>query len=196
MARLCENHDIYRWLRGGVGVNYHGLADFRTMRPDLLDRLLSENVARVIELDEVAQDGVRAVRRGHESFPRRKKLHKELRKAQRSVQRPRQETTDSLHASNRRIMAAKECAARERETRVKTALAKMTEIEALRERRARPTRRVVECPKLDIEGSHRRHGRQLCLAEPSGQAPKPRSGAPQARGLTAKVRTMRSSSAP
>ena len=30
LARLCESHDAYRWLCGGVSVNYHGLADFRT----------------------------------------------------------------------------------------------------------------------------------------------------------------------
>jgi transposase len=39
LARLCEGHDAYRWLCGGVSVNYHGLADFRTANPDLLDRL-------------------------------------------------------------------------------------------------------------------------------------------------------------
>jgi len=39
LARLCESHDAYRWLCGGVSVNYHGLADFRTSDPDLLDRL-------------------------------------------------------------------------------------------------------------------------------------------------------------
>src|ERR1700733_10861381 len=33
---------------------------------------------------------------------------------------------------------------------------------------------------------HQRHGGQVCLAAPSGQVPKPRSGAPQARDLTAK----------
>src|SRR5712671_2921180 len=27
LARLCDNHDIYRWLCGGVSVNYHGLAE-------------------------------------------------------------------------------------------------------------------------------------------------------------------------
>jgi transposase len=42
LARLCESHDVYRWLCGGVSVNYHGLADFRTAHPELLDRLLSE----------------------------------------------------------------------------------------------------------------------------------------------------------
>ena len=29
LARLCEEHDAYRWLCGGVAVNYHTLADFR-----------------------------------------------------------------------------------------------------------------------------------------------------------------------
>src|SRR5438067_3799624 len=29
LARLCASHDAYRWLCGGVSVNYHTLADFR-----------------------------------------------------------------------------------------------------------------------------------------------------------------------
>ena len=36
---------------------------------------------------------------------------------------------------------------------------------------------------------HWRHGWRICSVAPSGQAPKPRSGAPQARGLTARART-------
>ena len=96
LARLCESHDVYRWLCGGVSVNYHGLADFRTAHPDLLERLLSENVATlsvagVIDLDEVAQDGVRVrASAGTKSFRRRKKLHKELKKAQRLLERLQQ----------------------------------------------------------------------------------------------------------
>src|SRR5947199_3352302 len=61
LARLCESHDVYRWLCGGVSANYHGLADFRTAHPELLERLLSENVATlsvagVLDLEEVGQD--------------------------------------------------------------------------------------------------------------------------------------------
>src|SRR5262245_40627176 len=41
-----------------------------------------------------------------------------------------------------------------------------------------------------------RHGRRVCLAASSGQAPTPHSGAPKARGLTAKARTERSSMLP
>jgi transposase len=150
LARLCESHDVYRWLCGGVSVNYHGLADFRVAHPALLDRLLSENVASlsvagVIDLDEVAQDGVRVrASAGTKSFRRRKKLHKELKKAQRLIDRLKQETTDDPQASSRRIMAAKERAAREREARVKAALDKLAEIEAQRKRRSKTNKKQVE----------------------------------------------------
>jgi transposase len=149
LARLCESHDVYRWLCGGVSVNYHGLADFRTAHPELLDRLLTENVASlsvagVIGLDEVAQDGVR-VRgsAGASSFRRKKTLHKELKKAQRLVQHLKNEADDDPQASSRRIKAAEERAVREREARVEAALGKLAEIEAERQRRARTNKKQV-----------------------------------------------------
>ena len=63
LARLSESHDAYRWLCGGVSVNYHTLSDFRLCYPDLLDDLLTRNVAALsaagaIDLDEVVQDGM------------------------------------------------------------------------------------------------------------------------------------------
>lgn len=153
LARLCESHDVYRWLCGGVSVNYHGLADFRTAHPDLLDRLLTEHVAslsvaEVIDLGEVAQDGVRVrASAGTKSFRRRKKLHKELRKAQRLVRQLKEEAIDDPQASSRRIIAANERAAREREARVKAALDKLAEIEAERERRSKTNKKQVENQK-------------------------------------------------
>jgi transposase len=149
LARLCESHDAYRWLCGGVSVNYHGLADFRTADLDLLDRLLSENVAtlsaaNVINLNEVVQDGVRVrASAGAASFRRKRTLHKELKKAQRRVAQLKQEVNDDPDASNRRIRAAGERAAREREARVKAALGKLAEIEAERERRGKTNKKQV-----------------------------------------------------
>src|SRR3984885_4534870 len=149
LDRLCESHDAYRWLCGGVSVNYHGLSDFRTADPELLDRLLSENVAtlsaaNVITLDEVVQDGVRVrASAGAASFRRSKTLHKELKKARRRVAQLKQEVNDDPDASNRRIRAAGERAAREREARVRSALAKLAEIEAERERRAKTNKKQV-----------------------------------------------------
>jgi transposase len=153
LARLCESHDAYRWLCGGVSVNYHGLADFRTDHPDLLDRLLTEHVATlsaagVIDLDEVVQDGVRVrASAGSRSYHRNKKLHKELRKAQRLVARLKEERDDDPDASNRRIRAAQDRAAREREARVNAALAQLAEIEAQRTRRGRENRKKGSKPQ-------------------------------------------------
>ncbi len=64
LDRLCGSDDVYRWLCGGVSVNYHTLADFRVAHVDLLDRLLVENVAAlaqagIIDLSMLTQDGVR-----------------------------------------------------------------------------------------------------------------------------------------
>jgi transposase len=146
LARLCESDDAYRWLCGGVSLNYHGLSDFRTEHPELLERLLIENVAslsvaNVINLDEVIQDGLRVrASAGTGSFRRQKKLYKELRKAKRLVERLREENDDDPDASNRRIRAAKERAAREREARVQAALAQLAEIEAHRARKDRANR--------------------------------------------------------
>ena len=150
LARLCENHEVYRWLCGGVSVNYHGLADFRTAHPELLDRLLSETVASlsvadVIDLDEVAQDGVRVrASAGTKSFRRKKKLHKELKKARRLLDQLQREADDDPQASSRRLKAAQERAVRERESRVAAALKQTAKIEAQRKRRSTTNKKQVE----------------------------------------------------
>lgn len=145
LDRLCKSHDAYRWLCGGVSVNYHGLSDFRVAHPALLDALLTENIATlsvagVINLDEVVQDGVRVrASAGASSFRRKRKLHKELRKAARLIERLKQETDDDPDASNRRIRAAQERAARERAERVTAAQQALAQIE--RQRAEREERR-------------------------------------------------------
>ena len=64
VARLSLRHDAYRWIRGGVPVNYHALNDFRAGNEALMDDLLTDNVAALaavgaITLQRVAQDGMR-----------------------------------------------------------------------------------------------------------------------------------------
>src|SRR5436853_2452427 len=109
LARLCEHHDAYRWLCGGVSVNYHGLSDFRVAHPELLDQLLIDNVAAlsaagIIDLDEVTQDGLRVrAAAGASSFRRGKILREELEKAKRMVEQLKQEQESDHDASNRRI---------------------------------------------------------------------------------------------
>ena len=42
---LCTHHNAFRWLCGGVCVNYHTLADFRVDHVTMLDDLLTHSVA-------------------------------------------------------------------------------------------------------------------------------------------------------
>lgn len=145
LERLCESHDVYRWLCGGVSVNYHTLADFRVGCADLLDRLLAEHLAALaevglVDLSKLAQDGVRIrASAGAASFRREQTLDHHLGTAQTIVAELKREVEARSDASNQRIKAAKERAARERTERLKAAQAALAEIK--RQRQAREDKR-------------------------------------------------------
>src|SRR5712691_10512025 len=80
LDKLCTEHLAYRWLCGGVSMNYHTLSDFRVAHAAVLERLLTDGVAAlvregVVALDVLAQDGLK-VRAAAEaaSFRRRQRL--------------------------------------------------------------------------------------------------------------------------
>src|SRR3984893_4135627 len=153
LARLCESHDAYRWLLGGVSVNYHTLSDFRVGQGDLVDRLLKENVATLaacglIDLDKLAQDGVRVrASAGAASYRRRARLEEHLARAHEVLEQLKHEVHDDPAASNQRIRAARERAARERVDRVTAAIKTLGEVEAQRERRKKTNRNQTEKQK-------------------------------------------------
>jgi transposase len=135
IERLTETHDAYRWICGGVNVNHHTLSDFRCARVDVLDELLSESVAvlvnkGLVKLDRVAQDGMRVrASAGAGSFRRRSTLQLCLAQAQAQVQALKEELDADPNASNRRRQAARERAAQEREARLAQALEQLAEVE-------------------------------------------------------------------
>lgn len=141
LERLCNSHDVYRWLCGGVSVNYHTLADFRVNCADLLDRLLAEHLAalakaKLIDLDTLAQDGVRIrASAGASSFRREATLDRHLATAQAVVDTLKREVDARSDASNQRIKAAKQRAARERSERVEAAKQALEEIKQQRKKR-------------------------------------------------------------
>ncbi len=144
LDRLCTEHDAYRWLAGGVSVNYHTLAAFRVDHGELFDRLLTESVAALIaeglvSLVRVAQDGVRVrASAGGGSFRRADALGRALVEAETQVAALRAELEDDPGATSRRVAAARERAATERVERVRRALAKLPALDA---RKAKPTYR-------------------------------------------------------
>lgn len=145
LERLCENHDAYRWLCGGVSVNYHTLADFRVGCADLLDRLLAEHLAALaqaglVDLDALAQDGVRIrANAGAASFRREARLDQHLSTAQAVVDQLKREVETGSNASNQRIEAARKRAAVERSERVSAAKAALEAIK--QQRKAREEKR-------------------------------------------------------
>jgi transposase len=139
LARLCEEHDGYRWVRGGVPVNYHMLADFRVDHQVALDRLLTEIVAsllaaKAVTLQRVAQDGMRVrASAGASSFRREDRLRACLVEARVQVARLAREQERPDPGVNKRAEAARMRAAREREARLEQALAYLPEAQAAKE---------------------------------------------------------------
>jgi transposase len=131
VARLCEQHDAYRWICGGVAVSYRTLAAFRVAHEERLDGLLTESVVQLVDeglvkLERLAQDGMRVrASAGAASFRRRTRLRALEREVRERVARLRSELEEDPAASSRRIAAARERAARERLAGVRRALAKV-----------------------------------------------------------------------
>ena len=64
LARLWAEHLAFQWLCGGVSVHHKTLADFRVGHGELLERLLVDGFAALLQagvarLERVAQDGMR-----------------------------------------------------------------------------------------------------------------------------------------
>jgi transposase len=150
LERLCEQHDAYRWICGGVSVNYHTLADFRVGQGEVLDCLLTQSVAALlatgqVRLQRVAQDGVRVrANAGTGSFRRAPRLQAALAAAEVHVAALRAEVDADPAATSRRQAAARERAARERRARVQAAL---NELPALKAQAARRAKKDGTAPK-------------------------------------------------
>ena len=89
---LCKEHIAYRWLCGGVSVNYHTLADFRADSGGAFETLLTGSVAKLraaglVTMDRVAHDGMRVrANAGSGSFRRKETLERFQQEAEEQVQ--------------------------------------------------------------------------------------------------------------
>jgi transposase len=135
LDRLCEAHAAYKWICGGVSVNYHTLSDFRTANVELLDRLLTQSVAGLmleglVTMNRVAQDGMRVrANAGSSSFRRGETLKRLEQEAQEQVETLRKELQDDPAAANKRQRAARERARRERQERIARARQEFSKVE-------------------------------------------------------------------
>ena len=140
LDRLCQEHDAYRWMCGGVPINYHMLSDFRVAHQVAMDDLLTQIVASLmaagaVTLEQVAQDGMRVrTSAGASSFRRKERLEKCLLEARAQVARLVKEREHPDPLVSQRERRARERVAREREERVEEALGYLPQVQGAKER--------------------------------------------------------------
>ena len=142
--RLSREHDAYRWICGGVAVNYHALNDFRCGNDKLMDELLTDNVAALaavgaITLERVAQDGMRVrADAGAASFRRQGRLEEHLAQASELVRTLKAQVEADPTQATRQAQAAKLRAARQREQCIREALEQLPEVAETKRRNGKP----------------------------------------------------------
>ena len=155
VARLVLEHDAYRWICGGVSVNYHALNDFRAGNEKLMDEMLTDNVAALaavgaISLERVAQDGMRVrASAGAATFRREARLEEHLSQAGELVQTLKTQVQTDPGLAKRQAQAAKLRAAREREERIRAALEQLPEVAATKKRNGSKTEARVSTTDAD-----------------------------------------------
>jgi len=140
LTRRCYDCDPYKWLRGGVDVNYHTLSDFRTAHPDWLKEQVVTIIAvmrteGLVSLAVLGQDGMRVrASAGNDSFKREETLQRLLEEAEQQWDRLQQEFERETGLSARQ-QAAQERSAQERIERLKQALEEVKKVAEAREQR-------------------------------------------------------------
>lgn len=163
LARLCEAHVAYRWLCGGVPVNYHTLSDFRVDHEQALDGLMTEVLAMLMErklvhVQRISQDGLRVrASAGKGSFRREERLQQLLAQAQTQVaalKAQREAPVGREHPV--RQQAAQERAAREQQQRVEKALETLAQVKQVKARARNNRRDKPSAPRASTTDSEAR----------------------------------------
>jgi transposase len=143
IERLCKDHLAYQWLCGGVSVNYHMLADFRSQGGEKWDELLTHIVATLMDenlvtMERIAQDGMKVrADAGKSSFRSAGRLEELLKDAKQQVETLKQLSETNPDELSKRQIAARERAATERQARIEEAGRQCDELRRQREESAK-----------------------------------------------------------
>src|SRR4051812_27146635 len=145
LNRLCTESDPYKWLCGGVSLNYHTLNDFRVDHEEALDDLLTQMIAvlsqaQIVSPARIAQDGTRLrASAGANSFGERETLEKHLEAARAHLEAVKQSAADPTLSAQQK--AARQRGARERQERLEQALVELKKVEQAKARQKnKPTK--------------------------------------------------------
>jgi transposase len=143
LDRLCDRDVAYRWLCGGVPVNYHGLSDFRCEHGEVLDQLLTESLTAlvaegVLKPGEIALDGTKVrASAGRGSFRKAAKLAELEGWARQRVKDLKAEVESDPAASEKRRQAAQRRGAEDVARRAEAARRALEKLQAEKAERAK-----------------------------------------------------------
>ena len=165
IERLCDCHDAYRWLRGGVTLNYHTLNDFRVEHEAALDALFTSLLTTlvnqgVISVECVSQDGTRVrASAGSSSFRSGRRLRELHDMMAQHVQEVKRQMDPAVSAQQQR---ARERAAVEKLQRLEQALEELPKVEAARARwtRGKQRKKAARVSTTDPEARVMKIGNQ------------------------------------
>jgi len=163
LARRCSDCDPYKWICGGVHVNYHTLSDFRVEHPQWLAEQVIRNIAAMraeglASLDKLGQDGMRVrASAGSDSFKKAEKLSQLLEEAQQQWEQLQQEF-EQTEALSPRQQAAQERAARERVERIEQAQEEVKKVADGREKRKKGDGQTARASTTDPEARRMKMG--------------------------------------
>jgi transposase len=140
LERLCVDSNAYRWLCGGVSVNYHTLNDFRVGHGEKLDQLMVQilgamTLEGLVTLERVAQDGMRVrADAGAASFRKEATLIEHQKAARAHIDELKRKLNEDPGAKIRAEEAARLRAAETRLAKIDRALAEMPKVIAVKRR--------------------------------------------------------------
>lgn len=133
IERLCEHDPAYQWLTGMESISAHTLSDFRVAHADALNDLFVQTLALLsaeglITLERVMLDGTKihanAASSGFRGKPRVEALLEQAREALEALE------AETEEESSRKMQAAQQRAAREKQERIDSALKEFDKLEA------------------------------------------------------------------
>jgi transposase len=136
--RLTQLHAAYRWICGGVEVGYHTLTDFRSQQGEVVNALITQVLALLLQQDlvdlrRIAQDGTRVrASAGAASFRREQTLQALMQEARTHLEAVTREAADPAISARR--AAARKRGARQRLERIEAALTQIPEVTETKQR--------------------------------------------------------------
>jgi transposase len=163
LARRCYDCDPFKWIRGGVDVNYHTLSDFRTQHAEWLKEQVVTNIVTMraeglVTLDTIGQDGMRVrASAGSDSFKKAGRLEELLEEAEEQWERLQKDFEQETKLSARQ-QAAQERAAREKIDRLKRAQQEVKQVAKQREKRKKGDGDTARASTTDPEARRMKMG--------------------------------------